>query len=36
MVATKAIPTMLANMMAGMMRNMKSQMESCGCDPKEM
>jgi len=39
--ATKAIPTMLSNMMSGMMRNMMppfggTQMGACGCNPKEM
>ncbi len=31
-VATKAIPTMMANMM----RNMMSHMGECGCNPPEM
>ncbi len=36
MVATRALPTMLANFMAGMMRNMMSHMETGGWNPKEM
>jgi hypothetical protein len=33
---TKAIPTMLAKLMSGMMETMKSKMEACGCNPQEM
>jgi hypothetical protein len=33
---TKAIPTMLTNIMSGMMGIMKSKMEACGCNPQEM
>ena len=36
MVATKAIPTMLTNIMSGVMGVMKSKMEACGCNPPEM
>ncbi len=36
LVATKAIPTMLTNLMSGMMRNMKAQMEAGGCNPGAM
>ncbi len=36
MIATKAIPTMLANMMSAMMGKMMSQMEASGCNPQEM
>ncbi len=32
MIATRAIPTM----MAGMMKNMMSQMRASGCNPQEM
>ncbi len=35
-IATKAIPTMMANMISGMMRKMISQMGGCGCNPQEM
>ncbi len=31
--ATKAIPNMLSQMMAGMMKNMMSQMPEGGCTP---
>jgi len=33
---TKAIPTMMSEMMAGMMENMMTQMEANGCNPEEM
>ncbi len=33
-IATKAIPTMMANMMSGMMRNMMCRMGSSGCNPQ--
>lgn len=36
MVATKVIPTMLTNIMSGVMGVMKSRMEACGCNPQEM
>ncbi len=36
MVATKAIPTMLTNILSGVMGMMKSKMEACGCNPQEM
>ena len=36
MVATKAMPTMITNLISGMMRNMMSHMAACGCNPKEM
>jgi hypothetical protein len=35
-ITTKAIPTMLAKLMSGMMEMMKSKMEACGCNPQEM
>ncbi len=35
-IATKAIPTMMANMMSGMMGEMMSQMRASGCNPQEM
>ncbi len=36
MVATKAIPTMLTNIMSRLGEMMKSKMEACGCNPQEM
>lgn len=36
MIATKAIPTMLANLLSGMMGKMMSKMEALGCNPQEM
>ena len=33
---TKVIPTLLAKMMSGMMAMMKSKMQACGCNPREM
>ncbi len=35
-VATRAIPTMMTNMMSGMMRKMMSNMGECGCNPQQM
>jgi hypothetical protein len=34
--ATKAIPKMMTQMMSGVMQNMMSQMRESGCDPSEM
>lgn len=36
MIATKAIPTMLANFLSAMMGKMMSHMEASGCNPPEM
>lgn len=36
MLATKAIPKMMSQMMAGMKQNMMSQMSAEGCNPAEM
>ncbi|GEM_PF-1276365 len=36
LVATKAIPRMMSQMMAGMMANIREQMSQCGCNPAEM
>jgi hypothetical protein len=36
MVAAKAIPTLLTNIMSGMMGKMKDQMAACGCNPNEI
>ncbi len=35
-IATRAIPNMMANMMSGMMRKMMSQMGEGGCNPQAM
>ncbi len=35
-IATKAIPKMMSNMMAGMMQTRLAQMRESGCNPKEM
>lgn len=35
-VASRAIPAMLTKIMSGMMGNMKTKMEACGCNPQEM
>jgi hypothetical protein len=34
--ATKAIPKMMAQMMSGMMKNLMSGMSENGCNPSEM
>ncbi len=36
MIATKAIPTMLANLLSAMMGKMASHMETSDCNPPEM
>ncbi len=36
MIATRAIPTMLANFLSGMMGKMMSKMEASGFNPHEM
>ncbi len=36
MIATKAVPAMLANFLSAMMGKMKSHMEAGGCNPPEM
>lgn len=36
LIATKAIPTMMANMMSAMMGKMMSQMGAGGCNPQVM
>ena len=35
-VATRAVPKIMGQMMAGMIRNMMAQMEQCGLDPGAM
>ncbi|NIN67868.1 MAG: hypothetical protein GTO63_24810 [Anaerolineae bacterium] len=35
-IATRAIPRVMSQTMAGMMRNMMAQMGEAGCDPAEM
>ena len=35
-IATRAIPKIMAQMMAGTMQNMMAQMEKCGLDPAVM
>ena len=36
LIATRAIPTMMANMMSAMMGKMMSQMGAGGCNPQAM
>ncbi len=36
MVATKAIPTMLINILSGVIGVMQSKIEACGCNPQEI
>ncbi len=36
MIATRAIPTMLANLLSGIMGKMMSKMERSDCNPHEM
>ena len=36
LIATKALPKMIGQIMSGMMENMMSQMRSEGCDPAEI
>ncbi len=35
-IATRAIPNMMANMLSGMMGKMMSHMGECGCNPQQM
>lgn len=36
LLATRAIPKMMAQMRIGMMQNMMEKMKECGCTPSEM
>ena len=36
LLATRAIPKMMAQMRQGMMQNMMEKMKECGCTPSEM